>query len=154
MWINNACFTEHLHITVTTSATAQGQLTTYPQLLLEIAKSLIDQNYFSIAVIVSHMACEVATERILSQSFASKSIQNLEEPVTELLNGYNLANDKIRKLYTALTGDTIEKQPFWPNFKESAKRRNQIMHRGAIVGKTEAEESFTASSALVTHLKL
>ena len=89
----------------------------------------------------------------MSESFANKGIQYLEEPVVDLLNGYNLANQRIRNLYTALTGDKIQNQPFWEKYKESAVRRNRIIHRGATVGKAEAEESIKAASDLVHHLK-
>ena len=131
----------------------QADVVTYPQNLLTVARSLIDQGQFSISVIVAHMACEVATERSLSDAFAAKGIQNLEEAILEFLNGYNLANDRIRTLYTALTGDNIQSQPFWQAFKNSANRRNRIMHGGLVVGNVEAEASFEAASALIAYLK-
>jgi hypothetical protein len=31
----------------------------------------------------------------------------------EFVNGHNLATEKIRKLYTALTGDEVQKAVFW-----------------------------------------
>lgn len=144
-----------LAATVTAGASVSAELTvvTYPQWLLSEAQSLIDENRFEIAVVVCHLACEIATERALSTAFESKGLQYLEGAVEELLNGYNLSNDRIRKLYTALTGDAIEVQTFWPHFKESAKRRNEIMHKGRRVKKSEAESSHTAASALVSHLK-
>jgi len=105
---------------------AQAEVITYPQTLLSTARSLINDGQFSISVVVAHMACEIATERSLSESFARNNIQHLEESITDLLNGYNLAGDRNRKLYTALTGDEIQNQPFWEEFKRSAKRRNNI----------------------------
>lgn len=146
-------FSFHGQATVTFSASAQLEVITYPQILLSTARGLIDDGQFSIAVVVSHMACEIATERSLSESFAKKGIQYLEEPVVDILSGYNLANNRIRKLYTALTGDEIQNQPFWKRYTESAKRRNRIIHQGVIVGKAEAEESFKAASDLISHLK-
>lgn len=95
---------------------------------------------------------EVAVERSLSAAFAAKGLQYLEDPVLDFLNGYNLGNDRNRKLYTALTNDNIEQKPFWPAFKESATRRNNIVHGGAVVGQVEAEGSYQAARALVAHL--
>ncbi len=146
-------FSVHMQATVSLSGTLQAEVTTYPQTLLSAARSLIDEGQFSIAVVVAHMACEIATERSLSESFAKKGVQYLDEPVTDLLNGYNLANERIRKLYSAFTGDEVQKAGFWLKFKESATRRNQIVHAGAIVGKAEAEESYKAASDLVANLK-
>jgi hypothetical protein len=145
-------FSVQAEVAATASATATVEIITYPQNLLGVARRLIEDGQFSIAVIVAHMACEIAVERSLSESFSRKGIQYLEEPACDLLNGYNLANDRIRKLYSALTGDEIQTQPFWGRFKESATRRNLIIHQGVIVGKAEAEESFKAATDLVANL--
>jgi hypothetical protein len=137
------------------SAAAYVEGATYPQILLRIARILLDKNddkLCGIAILVMHMACEVATERSLSESFASKGIRNLEEPFTGFLNGYNLANDKIRSFYTSLTGDKIQDKPFWKKFIKSAKRRNHIVHEGSICSREEAEESFKAVNDVIAHL--
>ena len=78
------------------------EVTAYPRALLSVARSFIDQGHFSIAVVVAHMACEVATERRLAEAFVAKGVQYLEDPVTDLFNGYSLGNDKIRNVYIAL----------------------------------------------------
>jgi hypothetical protein len=127
---------------------------TYPQRLLGLAKKLMGDGEFGIAIVVAHMACEIATERAMSDAFAAKGVSYLEDPVTEFLNGYSLANSRIRKLYTALTGDEVEKASFRQGFKASAVRRNKIVHSSVVaVTKTEADESYLAASALVAHLK-
>ena len=146
-------FSVQVEVRLSVSGTAQADVITYPQTLLSTAQGLIDQGQFSIAVVVSHMACEIAVERSFSEAFVSKGIPHLEEPVTDLLNGYNLATERIRKLYTALTGDKIQDQPFWQKFKESATRRNRIVHGGAIIGKAEAAESQKAASELIGYLR-
>lgn len=140
-------------IKVAASVTAKAKVTTYPQALLVTARSLIDTGQHSIAVVVSHMACEVATERALSDAFAKNGIQYLEESVSKLLGSFNIGNPRLRKLYADLTGDLIEDQPFWQKFKESSERRNHIIHRGKIVGEDEARESLKAATDLITHLK-
>ena len=137
------------------SAAAYVEGATYPQILLRIARILLDKNddkLCGIAILVMHMACEVATERSLSESFAMKGIRNLEEPFTGFLNGYNLANDKIRNFYTSMTGDKIQDKPFWKKFIKSASRRNHIVHEGLICSREEAEESFKAVSDVIAHL--
>ena len=128
---------------------------TYPQALLSIARFLLDKNddkLCGIATIVAHLACEVATEQSLSDSFARKGIQSLEETVADLLNGYNLANERVRKLYSSLTGDEIQDQPFWGTFVRSAKRRDSIIRKGLIVGRSDAEESFKAANDFLARI--
>ncbi len=148
------------HLVILTEAIAGAAVSyvegaTYPQILLGIARFLLgkhDDKLCGLATIVAHLACEVAIERSLSDSFARKGIQALEEPMTDVLNGYNLANDKVRNLYTSLTGDDIRERPFWGNFIRSAKRRDAIIRKGLIVGRTDAEESIQAASDFLAHL--
>jgi hypothetical protein len=113
-------------------------LVTYPQKLLTVAHRLIDAGEFSIAIVVAHIACEVANDRTFAEAFKAKGIEYLEEAVGEVLPGNNMGNEKTRSLYSAVTGDNIQDQPFWARFKESASRRNKISHNGTIYGKAEA----------------
>jgi hypothetical protein len=125
----------------------------YPEKLLITAQDLIAQGEFSIAVVVAHMVCEISGERAISQAFKAQGIDYLQQPVEDLLSGYNLANERVRNLYNAVTGGAIQQQPFWQHFKESATRRNQAVHEGKIATKAEAEASLNAASSLVKYLK-
>jgi hypothetical protein len=111
-----------------------------------------DDKLCGLATIVAHLSCEVAVERSFSDIFARKGIQSFEETVADALNGYNLANDKVSKLYTSLTGDEIQERPFWAAFVRSAKRRDNIVRKGLIVGRADAEESIKAASDFLAHL--
>ena len=145
-------FSDVVHATIHVSASAEITFVPYPQTLLATCKGLIDDKQYGISVIVAHMACEVATERALSSAFASKGIQELKKPILDFANGFNLAKDRNRKLYTALTGDNIEEQSFWQAFTESATRRNKIIHEGKIINQEDAEKSYDAASQLISHL--
>ena len=150
----------YLHSVILTEAIAGGAAgyvegATYPQILLSMARFLLDRNddkLCGIATILAHVACEVAIERSLSDSFARKGIQSLEESVADVLNGYNLANEKVRNLYASLTGDEIQEQPFWGDFIRSAKRRGNIIRKGLIVSRADAEESFKAANDFLAHI--
>lgn len=136
----------------TASGTAELSVVTYPQTLLSSAEELLQRGQLGISVVVSHMACEVAAERTISEGFRVKGIEFLGESVLAYLNGYNLASERNRRLYSALTGDEIQQSPFWASFKASAARRNEVMHKSRIVTRVEAEESLEAAKALVAHL--
>lgn len=147
-------FSVHVQETITLSeSVVQAEVITYPQTLLSTARSLIDDGQFGIAVVVAHMACEIAIERSMSEAFSRKNIEYLEEPILGFLNGYSLAKERDRILYNAITGDAIQQQNFWQKYTESATRRNKIIHAGKIVGKAEAEESFKVTSDLISYLK-
>ncbi len=131
---------------------AQLTVATYPETLLRTAQRLFGDGQYSMAVVVAHMACEIAAERSMGEAFRARNIVDLEEAIEELLNGYNLASKRVRNLYVALTGDEIHNQPFWATFTESARLRNCIIHNGAIVSKAKADELLQATSALIAHL--
>ncbi len=135
-------------IKVSTSFTAE--FITYPKALLTIAQSLIDQGHFNIAIVTSHMACEVAAERAFQAAYAARKLEPLGEAVDSLLNGHNLGNEKHRRLYNALTGTELEKQSFWSRFKNASEKRNSIIHKGGHAGKGEAEAALQAATDLIT----
>lgn len=131
---------------------AEMMVVDYPHLLLNEAQDLIARRQFGIAVVVAHMACEVAVERALSATFATRSIEYLEKPVRAFLNGYSLHNERLRNLYTALTGDAIHDEPFWAQYTESAKRRNHVVHQGRTATEVEAHNSHEVATAFVNHV--
>jgi hypothetical protein len=135
------------------SGSATATVITYPKALLTIAKSLIDQGHFNIAIVTSHMACEVAAERAFDAAYAAKNLAPLGEAVDGLMNGHNLWNDHHRKLYHALTGTQLESEPFWSRFKAASEKRNAIVHKGAQANKAEAEAALQAATDCSTYLK-
>jgi hypothetical protein len=125
----------------------------YPYLLLREAAAHAFNSNGELAIVIAHVACELVTQRAFTRCFQNKGIPELEEPVTDFFNGYNLANERIRKVYVALTGDDITKQPFWSAFKDSSAPRNQFAHEGLPVSQQQASEALEACTAFVRHLE-
>lgn len=146
-------FSVELRGAITVSGGVTATLVTYPMALLSIAQSLIDQGHFNIAIVTSHMACEVAAERALDAAYVAKNLETLGEAIDNFMNGVNLASDRNRKLYNALTGTELEKEPFWSRFKKASEKRNSIVHKGGQAIKKEAEDALQAAKELITHLK-
>ena len=134
------------------SLAADGHIITYPQRLLTLAQESIDRGEYSISIVVSHIACEVATDRAFAQAFRAKKIEYLENAIEKLLPGNNLGNENVRRIYTAMTGDEIQNQPFWRRFKDSAARRNKVSHNSMIYEKSDAEASLVVAKEFVAHL--
>jgi hypothetical protein len=124
----------------------------YHKELIVTAKRLLSEKQPEIATITAYMACEIRTEQLVAQTFAKTTFAHLEEPVRSLLSSYSLANDRFRNLYTALTTDDIQAQPFWPGFKAFAKRRNDAVHRGIRINLADAELSCSVAEQLIEHL--
>jgi hypothetical protein len=142
---------------ITTSLTLSGScdatLVTYPKSLVVIAQALINQGHFNIAIVTSHMACEVAAERAFDAAYAAKNLEILGEAVDSLMNGHNLGNERHRKLYNTLTSTQLENEPFWSRFKVASEKRNAIVHKGGQANKADAEAALQAATELITHLK-
>src|SRR5262249_12683794 len=52
-------------ITISSSLTAHATVVTYPETLLAVARWLIDEGQFGIAIVVVHMACEDCNRTIV-----------------------------------------------------------------------------------------
>lgn len=133
----------------------EGTLTVFrsAEQLLKVARSLIDSGEFSVATVVLHMACEIATEGCVSAGLARAGGDPLERAVGRFVNGYSFLQTRNQDLYNAVSGDRIQGQPFWIPLLESTRRRNRIVHRGLLVDRDSAESSFSAVSEAVAHLR-
>ena len=107
---------------------ADATVITYPQKLLAVAKGLIDAGEYSIAVVVAHIACEVAADRAFTKAFAAKGLDYLEEPIGAYFSGSRINRGRNQKLYTALTEDRIQDEPFWPRYLTSLDL-NHVIYR-------------------------
>jgi len=119
------------------------------QVFLDMAKLLLDQGQQQMTVIAAQMACEVCVEQALGKLLKHKGLDFLEESIDSLIPSYNLANDKVRKLYVAVSADKVQDAPFWSKFKEFVQLRNKIVHEGKWIERCEAEESLEVASKLV-----
>lgn len=134
------------------SVTATATVITYQQSLLQLARQLLTSGEYGVAVVVAHIACEVAVQRAFDRAFKTKNVHYLQESVMDLCPGYNLNNKRIGRLYTALTGDDIAAQPFWADFSASATRRNRMVHEGSKPSAQEAADSLRAVEAFLKHV--
>lgn len=113
---------------------------------------MIEQGHYSLAVVVAHMACEFAAERTVSNAFARRKVEYLEPSVVDFFPSYNLSNDRVRAVYTALSGDIIQNEKFWSEYQASVKRRNKLVHAQLKASKADAEASLAACSSFIAHL--
>jgi len=125
--------------------------------LLEVAKAFAAGDaprHYGPAVVLAQSACEVCTQNTLELLFTEMGIGHLFGPFEEFVATYNLASSdpKLRKMYTALSGDQIAETPFWAQLVELPKKRNRIAHHGEDVSKEEAQRLCEAAESLLNHL--
>ena len=124
----------------------------YPTQLLETANEMVARGRYEVAVVTCQMACEISVERVLRAHFRSKSVAHLEDSIDDLLPSYNLANDKVRHLYSALTDDHIHREFFWSEYKIMVGVRNKAVHAGARIQESQAQMVLRIAASVVKHL--
>lgn len=145
------------HLGIATSA--QLQVVRHWVRLLETADELIQANHHEVSIVVAHTACEVIVQRAVSMAFKNRNIEDLESPIDGFVTSYSLNNERVRRFYSALTGDDqIVNQSFWEQFRKSVKRRNDIVHRGLLSNSSipveqQARESLASCSAFVSYIE-
>lgn len=120
--------------------------------LLDRAHELQRDGEHDLAVIVAQTACEVLIEdavRSLTQSHVS---DELWPWFLDRTRSFTLRDDPTRSLWLIVSGDDINKQPFWREYGEHVKRRNAIVHGGGTVDRQSAAKSLKAADALFDHV--
>ncbi|QQR52473.1 hypothetical protein IPG36_08110 [bacterium] len=123
----------------------------YQSLLDSAARALADGDY-KVAVILSQTAIEVYTEKILGQLYRQRGIAYLKPEFENLLINYNLGNTKVSGLYMALSGDDINQQPFWKDFTDHVRLRNDLVHDGADASVEQATASLAVVNQVIAHI--
>ena len=77
------------------------------EILLEAAKRLRDDGHPEAAIVTAQTACEVCTEIVLTATFRRRGIDYLSDPLGRLLHTYNVGNERVRRIYEAVTNDPI-----------------------------------------------
>jgi hypothetical protein len=106
---------------------------------------------FGVALIVAQTACEVVVERAMQKAFDAKKIPELDGPIRRF-KPYSLAQDRNRKLYTALTGDDIGQAPFWSSYQKFVELRNKSAHNGESPDKDTTRTALDAAKDFVEHV--
>lgn len=126
----------------------------YPSQLLDAAREMIHRGRYEVSVVTCQMACEVCVERVLETYFRARKVKFMEESIEDLLPSYNLANDKVRKIYIALTEDAINWQFFWAEYKTMVSIRNKAIHAGTRIQESQAQMVLRIATSVVKHLQL
>lgn len=121
------------------------------QVLIASARQMIEAGHHAAALITAQTAAEIVFERVIAGAIRRRAIRVLDEPLTAHFRGvYNPQSDRVRKLYVALTGDTVlVHQPWWPRYVELAKLRHKAVHEGAEVLQQDAIEMIECSVTLM-----
>jgi hypothetical protein len=121
--------------------------------LLQLARTLAQQGFHSQAVITAQTACEVYTEAVITRLIRARGIADLHEAIDSMIPNYNLANERVRRLYDALSSDRIQETEFWQRFKTHVERRHEAAHQGKGLSADVASASCQVAEELIRHLE-
>jgi rubrerythrin len=142
-----------VNLNLSAALSARASVIDYPESLLNTASGLIRRELYDAAVLMAHQACEIATERTIARALSISEHQFAPKIDRALSSGNNLANEQIRKLYTLLTGDDIQRQSFWPQFEEFVALRNEVVQSKKSARRSDAEAALVAAGAMIDHLR-
>src|SRR5262249_39713621 len=121
------------------SAALLAELTKpFHQKLLAEAKAALNLGQNEMAVVLAQTASEQYTEWAMATCFDSRGCKDLTGPICSLVRPLDIINDRGRKLYSVLTGDSPQKKPFWKQLKAHTRRRHDVVHRGVKVSAEQA----------------
>jgi len=125
----------------------------YYRHLMGAAERLLRQGDATAAAVTAFTACEVLTEQVFDELWRARQMPELFKPVAKALSSNNLAHERVRDVYNALSGDRIETQPFWPAFIAFMKLRNRLVHgQDRQVDRGEVAVGIKAAEQLQHHL--
>ncbi len=105
------------------------------------------------ALVVAQAAVEVGVETAIDFALQLRDVHDpLREWVGTSVTSWSPTNERVQRLWTALTGDEISDAPSWAIYKEGTKQRHAFVHRAAAVSGEQAEDFITAAEQVVNHV--
>jgi hypothetical protein len=115
--------------------------------LIALARQLCEEDKSELAVVAAQTACEVYAEVAVREMLQKRELGEFEEVIPELLAGYSLMDRQGQLVFHALTGESIQRSPFWSSYKTHVALRNRVVHRGEQVTGDQAADSVRAAEA-------
>jgi hypothetical protein len=101
----------------------------------------------------------VQTEQAINELITYRRVDYLKEALFKSMGRQvSLGSDSVQRVYAALSGGdtpwtgTPPKAPWWPAWRDSEKRRNDVAHDGKRVTQQEATSSVEVGQQYVDHL--
>ncbi len=105
------------------------------------------------ALVVAQAAVEVGVETAIDFALQLRDVHDpLREWVGTTVTSWSPTNERVQRLWTALTGDEISKARGWGVYKNGTKKRHAFVHRAAAVSEEQAESFIAAAEQVVGHV--
>jgi hypothetical protein len=123
--------------------------------LIAAARSLLSDEPRGSALIVAQAAVESGVETAIYFALQAREVP---EPLQEwighrsTLASWSPTNDRVQRLWLALTGDRIVEASSWQAYVEGAKLRDAFAHRAVMVTPERAVSFIDAAEELLGHV--
>ncbi len=108
---------------------------------------------FQESVIFSQIAAEIAADGCLTRLIDRAEPTSIRPWLKDQLKiNTNLANNNVRKMYTALSGDPITDEAWWHPYQEHTQLRNDVAHEGADVTPEMSARGLRVVRSLIDHI--
>jgi hypothetical protein len=105
------------------------------------------------AVVLAQAALEVCTEWAFTVLFALRGVEKLTKSVLDLFLSTNICNERVRKVYEGLSGDTLADHQFWTRLMSHKKLRNAVVHEGKKTSADEAADFVALVDEYIRHVE-
>lgn len=100
----------------------------YHKKFLSQAKKYLRDGQNEAALVFAQAASEIYTESALKLLFRLKGVASLYEALYNKNHVYDICKEQVRKVYTAISDDRVQKQQFWTKLKEFRELRHKVVH--------------------------
>lgn len=123
------------------------------QQLMQAAQRQYDGGDYREALVLSHIAIEVAADQTLAAWAGEVEPAPLRPWLLKQIDtNHNLGSTKIRALFEAMSGREISSEDFWAAFITFNELRNRIMHEGIAISQEQARGAITNAETMLTYL--
>lgn len=127
----------------------------YYKTLLKLAREQREANQHAVAVVVAHMAFEIATEQAFTSLLSQRvgTDDGLDDAVLGVLPGRTFMDKRTRTLWASLTGgDDISAADGWKAYHRSVEVRNGAVHRGTRASDDESARAIESVERVMAHV--
>ena len=123
--------------------------------LFEAARSMVEEEHYGPAVVVAQAAVEVGFETSIYFALQMREVpESLQDWIEQrsTIGSWSPDQTRVKRLWTALTGDRIGEARGWAAYKEGLDARHRFVHRAGMVTREQAEGFIDAAEQIVGHL--
>jgi hypothetical protein len=120
--------------------------------LLALARQKVTEGEYQFAVVLAQAACELRAEDAIIELMRHRKCEYLSDAVLGIVDTTSFGNERLRKVFAALTGDDPAQAPWWSGWMKARKLRHDVAHGGEHVTPDKAVSCIDSAAAFIDHI--